>query len=148
MVKQNTISKIQKQDSIFNKFKMIVASSKTQLLLWVCRVLSFFWIYLYHDYQSVVILVWLCHSTLFRSSRNFKRFMLFFYLPLFTLIFFWYYVINIYGFLKWPPKEDPMRIKHYRYGLFQFTIPPLESAFMFLNLYSFVMLTFSLDLTQ
>ena len=119
--------------------------SKSQLVLWICRVLSFFWIFVYHDYQSVVVLIWFLHSTLYDNSRIFKKFMTYFYLPLFTMIFIFYYTINIYGFIIWPAKDDPNRISHYKYGFYKFNVPPLETCFMYLNLFFFTQLTFLLE---
>ena len=75
-------------------------ASKSSLLLWICRLLGFIWMYMYHDWQSLPILVWLLHSTLYQDSVALKKCMAYFYLPLFTLIFLWYYVININGIMS------------------------------------------------
>ena len=93
----------------------------------------------------MIVLTWFLHSTLYSSTPLFKKFMTYFYLPLFTVIFLWYYAINIYGLIIWPPKDDPDRIERYKYGFYEFNLPPLESCFMFLNLYFFIQLTFSMD---
>ena len=62
--------------------------------------------------------------------------MLYFYMPLVTAIFLWYYVINIFGLLLFwsdPIKQADM----YVYGFFQFQVPPLEVAFLFSGLCAF-----------
>ena len=72
---------------------------------------------MYHDIQSVFILLWILHSTLYRDNRRFKMWMIFFYLPLFTAIFLWYYVINIYGLLIfW--SEQSKSLEMLKYGFF------------------------------
>ena len=61
--------------------------------------------------------------------------MLFFYLPLFTAIFLWYYIINIYGVVNWTDTTKYQTNKYYNLGFYQFTIAPLEVSLLFLCLY-------------
>ena len=63
--------------------------------LWVCRASGFIWCYMYHSYQSLFILLWVLHSTLFQDNNLFFRVTSYFYLPIFCLIFLFYYIINI-----------------------------------------------------
>jgi len=84
---------------------MVWKQSRTIITLFLARAFCFFWAYFYHDWQSVVPLFWLCHSFVFADSLLFKKFMLYLYLPAFTLVFLWYYIINIFGLISWP--TDP-----------------------------------------
>ena len=72
----------------------------------MCRTLAFFWIYCYHDWQSVILLIWILHSTLYNDSALFKKWMIYFYTPLVTVIFLWYYVTNIFGLIEYT--TDPI----------------------------------------
>ena len=51
--------------------------------------------------------VWFCHSTLYKRSVNFKRAIIFAYLPILTVVFLWYYLVNITDLVGWPDREDP-----------------------------------------
>lgn len=120
---------------------------KAGIVIWICRILSFIWVYMYHDWQSVLILIWIVHSTLFRDSANFKKWMIYLYMPLVTCIFLWYYVINIYGLLLWW-SDETKTIDMYRFGFYEMEIPPLETGFMFLAVYSFSHLTSELSSSE
>ena len=63
--------------------------------------MCFTWCYMYHDWQSLLVLIWLLHSTLFRSTTLFVKVTAYFYLPMFMLIVLQYYVANIYGMVDW-----------------------------------------------
>ena len=71
--------------------------------------------------------------------------MMYFYMPLISLIFLWYYTINIYGLLKWWNDDPDKVIDMYTYGFFQFQIPPLEVGFMFAGLTVFGRMTYQLN---
>jgi hypothetical protein len=105
-------------------------------------VLAFVWVYLYHDWESTIILLWLLHSTVYRNNATFRKFILYFYLPYYILVFLWYYTINIEGLINWtdPAVIIANPVEWYTYGFFQFKIPPIESAFMFLNVYFLIQL--------
>ena len=106
----------------------------------MCRLLSFVWAYCYHDWQSVILLIWIVHSTMFKSTKRFKIAMLFFYLPVITIIFFWYYVTNIWGLLRWADQDQQRITTLYKYGFYKMHIPPLEIGFMFCNVVCFIKL--------
>ena len=65
----------------------IWAISKSSVLLWTCRLFCFVWMYMYHDFQSLPILLWFLHSTLYKDSVALKKWMTYLYLPLFTAVF-------------------------------------------------------------
>ena len=128
------------QKSCWTSFKSFWIGGKTSLIIWMCRAISFVWVYCYHDWQSVILLIWILHSTLYRDSQFFQKCMIFCYLPLVTTIFLWYYTINIFGLIAWT--SDPTQRAHmYTYGFFEFQIPPLEIAFMASGLFAFIKLT-------
>ena len=91
------------EKSLWQRFKMLWDDihASSALLIWICRLLAFTWAYCYHDWQSVVLLFWIMHSTLYRKTSLFKKWMLYVYMPLITAIFLWYYIINIFSFLPW-----------------------------------------------
>jgi len=41
------------------------------------------------------------HSTFFVKSTLFSKITAYFYLPMFNLLWLWYFTINIYGLLDW-----------------------------------------------
>ena len=73
---------------------------KLPMLLWVCRLLNLVVVYRYHDWQSIVPLIWVLHSTLFRSRQRFVRMTLNGYIPLMIAGNLWYYLININGLIN------------------------------------------------
>jgi hypothetical protein len=99
-------------------------------MLWVCRILTFVWTFMYHDWQSLVTLFWLLHSTQFNSTTRFIKMTAYFYLPLIMVSMLFYYTINIYGimFLVYEkvfmsnPSEN---YKYVSYGLIKLNYPPL-----------------------
>jgi len=52
---------------------------------------------MYHDVQSLIVLLWILHSSLFEKPVKFAKATSYLYLPLMSLIFLFYYSINIYG---------------------------------------------------
>jgi hypothetical protein len=68
--------------------------------LWVCRVVAWIWCYAYHDFESLFILFWLMHSTVVSDTKLFAKVTIYFYLPCFTSIFLFYYLINIPGLVN------------------------------------------------
>jgi hypothetical protein len=66
-------------------------------LLWICRLTSIIYIYTYHDWQSVFILLWLSHSLTLNQIIDFKTITAKFYLPILIIIYFWYYTVNLNG---------------------------------------------------
>ena len=106
-------------------------------MLWLCRILAFTQIFCYHDYQSLVFMVWLLHSTVYLKSSRFSVFMMLVYLPLFITTFLWYYSINIYGIINWTDAKFTTNIWYNR-GFYQFTIPPLEVGFLFTTLFCMI----------
>lgn len=98
---------MKEEKSFFVSLKTWWNSIKDASLIWICRTIAFAWVYCYHDIQSVVILVWLLHSTIYKDQTTFKKWMIYVYMPLITAIFLWYYTINIFGLLSfWPNAAD------------------------------------------
>lgn len=128
--------------ALYDKLAVMWKSIESLVIRWICRVLAFVWVYLYHDWESTIILLWLLHSTVYRNNATFRKFILYFYLPYYILVFLWYYTINIEGLINWtdPAVIIANPVEWYTYGFFQFKIPPIESAFMFLNVYFLIQL--------
>ena len=74
---------------------------ETGTLLNLCRILGFFWVYTYHDWQSVIILIAGLHSTFYLDARVFRKCIIYFYLPSYVIIFLWYYTTNIEGLIQY-----------------------------------------------
>lgn len=73
--------------------------------LWIARICCFIWVYMYHDFQSVFVLLWLLHSTLYTSSTLFVKCTAYFYLPIFNLIVLFYFATNIFALVPWDNTE-------------------------------------------
>ena len=89
--------------------------------IWMCRLICFLWVYIYHDIQSVFLLIWIVHSTIFKDALYFRKWIIFCYLPLVISIFFWYYIINIFGLLPRfdnPDKTNYDYIDDYTFGFY------------------------------
>ena len=82
-------------------------ANESAFFLQTCRLFGFILMYMYHDFQSIPMFVWFCHSTLYKRSVNFKRAIIFAYLPILTVVFLWYYLVNITDLVGWPDREDP-----------------------------------------
>ena len=63
----------EEKKSLWLRFKTLWADihASSALLIWICRALAFVWAYCYHDWQSVVLLFWIMHSTLYRKTSLF-----------------------------------------------------------------------------
>ena len=112
--------------------------SRVIIMLWVCRIFAIVQVYGYHDWQSLIYLLWLLHSTFYRKSRRFSLFMMCFYLPCFTTIFLWYYTININGVIPWGTSGHYKTNYYYNLGFYEFNVPILEVGFLFMCLFSMI----------
>ena len=90
---------------------------------------------MYHDYQSLIVLIWLIHSTLYVKSTIFVKCTAYFYLPIFNLLVLWYFTTNVFGLIVWWDSTSPKTLLWYNYGFYNMQIPPLEFAFMFFILF-------------
>ena len=57
--------------------------------------MALYYSYCYHSWLSLVALMWLCHSFLITNVKGFSMTTRKYYLPLFILINFEYYAVNI-----------------------------------------------------
>lgn len=126
-------------------------------MLWVCRILCFITVFMYHDWQSVILLIWLLHSTIFTTKSTFVKITALIYFPLMILIFLFMFTVNIYGLIDYSlwasttylifypnPKIPnlpskiviPKTVNMYRYGFYQFQNPHIELCFNFTFLLS------------
>jgi hypothetical protein len=92
------------------------------------------------------MLMWVMHSTLFKSTRRFIAVSITYYLPVFVLIFLFYYIINIprvVNFDSFGNQDgyDPNVDRWRTYGFFQFSIPAVEVTLMMCALVPFFILT-------
>ena len=110
-----------------------------QIWLWICRFTCFVWCYAYHDFESWVILFWIMHSTVFKSTKFFVNMTMKLYMPAFILIFLFYYMINIPGVVEFEIMRDNIDIWR-SFGFYEFSYPFLEVGLMFLAILPFFFL--------
>lgn len=65
------------------------------LVLFFCRIVAIIFGYMYHDWLSLLILLWVSHSCISQSMKRFSMLTYYFYLPLIIMISMFYYIINI-----------------------------------------------------
>ena len=61
----------------------------------MARFLAVLVAYLYHDWQSLLVLTWVMHSTFTVSQKAFAKVTLWLYTPLFILLTSFYFAVNI-----------------------------------------------------
>ena len=94
-----------------------------RLLLWVARFLAILVAYLYHDWQSLLVLTWVMPSTLNVSQKAFGKVTQWVYAPLFILLTSFYFAVNIDELVpSWLLGVE----QSWRYGLYRFQRPVLE----------------------
>ena len=120
LTKKESISSKNRNESSTKTWSSFWKESEHVLILWLCRLLAFVQTYCYHDWQSLVFLIWLLHSTLYEKSSRFRLCMLIVYLPLFTATFLWYYYINIFGAVDWSQKYSNKPYSYFNFGFYQF----------------------------
>lgn len=54
-----------KEETFFQSLKIWWKTSKASMIIWLCRMITFIWVYCYHDWQSVILLIWILHSTIY-----------------------------------------------------------------------------------
>jgi hypothetical protein len=86
-------------------------------LLNACRVLNLVVAYRYHDWLSLVPLLWVLHSAMMFKREIFVTVSLYFYLPLMACCYVFYYLINIDGLILYKNLEYP---QFYNYGFYFF----------------------------
>ena len=121
LLTQKSSAVLQVEEPYMKRLMQSWKSIKGFMPIWMCRTLCFVQVYCYHDIQSVFLLIWIVHSTLFRDPNLFRKWIIFCYLPLVISIFLWYYVINIFGLLAMfdnPDFTDQKFIDNYTYGFF------------------------------
>ena len=87
---------------------------------------------MYHDYQSLVFLIWLLLSTVYTNTSIFVRLTYYLLFPLMILIYLFYYTINIYGFINYSSWVN--QPYYYTFGFFPMSIPILELGVVYVNL--------------
>ena len=108
-------------DKIIDAFTSeFVVSNLLRLSLW-------FWILRYNLLQSIVIVIFLFHSTLIKSYINFLPFIQFIYLPYMMLNLVGFYIINL--IVKVPINESHS-LSGIKYGIIIFENPAIEFPIM------------------
>ena len=87
----------------------------------------------------MVLLLWIMHSTVFKSTRRFFHITTTYYFPVFIIIFLFYYVINIPRVLNYTYlAQTAGGIEFWReLGFYEFSIPFLEVSLMMMMLLPF-----------
>ena len=119
--------------------------------LWICRVCSFTIAYAYDEYAGFLVLTWVLLSFIIKMEY-FNKWSKMIYLPLFTLAFFYEYLINIQFLFSSAPGifEDVPRYKEYNGGEKILTpINPVEIGGFVLNIiFMIVLARFQTDITK
>ena len=84
--------------------------------MFVLRLCTFVWIYLYFCFQSIIPLFFLLHSVVYTSETIFLGFMKYLYVPGLWLILIFDYVVNIDN--MWD--DSIYTVSNYRYGIFHY----------------------------
>ena len=87
---------------------------------------------MYHDYQSLVPLLWLLGSTVFKRSRRFVRFTTYFFFPLMIAVYLFYFTVNIPGVVSYSDSKYPHM---YKYGFYNMSVPFLQFGLLYTNLF-------------
>lgn len=101
-------------------------------MLMLCRFTSLVFIYMYHDWFALFLLVWLTHSLMINSVLKFRVITFKFYLPLIVLMSQFIYIMNTYGAFK-----DNFYVGKSEFCIFKLQYPVLEMGFMMINNFCF-----------
>jgi hypothetical protein len=71
---------------------------------------------MYHDYQSLVFLVWLLGSSVYTNTKIFVKITYFVLFPLMMLTYVFYFVVNIFGLFNYSAWTN--QPKYYTYGFY------------------------------
>jgi len=102
--------------------------------LMVFRFTLFIWMYLYFSFQSLLPMVMLWHSLIYKNRQHFMGALKYLYLPLLWLIFFFHYFVNIQSFMKEVFDGDIYTKNNRRYGIFYYEPPFPHLLFQIITL--------------
>ena len=102
--------------------------------LWVCRFCVTLFVYMYHSWEGVFMLIWVIHSfVILRDQKWFARMTLWFYLPIFICIVIFIFLVNI---LYLFPDRFIDQAHIGEYGVIQFEVPTLECGFCIFTIFT------------
>ena len=114
-------------DKVVNKFQLLkICVLYTNFLF--ARLLGLIFAYMYHDWLSVVIILWVAHSCMVIKNRTFSLITYYFYLPLMIIICMFYYITNIDKVV--PESVYEIDRVWAKYAIFQFEHPLFEVLLM------------------
>ena len=99
------------------KYQLTSWVKNPYLHLMVVRFCCFGWIFLYYCFPSLILLVLLCHSIIYKDSRKFFPTLKYFYLPIIWLVFLFNYVINIEALFS----DDIFTKDNRRFGIYDYS---------------------------
>ena len=105
------------------------------IIMWLARIVCFIQVYLLHDYQALVFLVWLLWTTIYENQRRFVAITACFFLPLMMVTYLFYYGVNLMGLVQYQTQSPDQLINWYRYGFYPFKVPLFQLSFLYLNLF-------------
>lgn len=108
--------------------KIIDAFTSEFVVLNVCRLGLCVWILRYNCIQSIIIVIFLFHSTLIKSMVAFLPFIKFFYLPYMCLNLVAFYILNVLRY-KIAPVKDHI-LFDIKYGIIIFENPAFDFPLM------------------
>ena len=98
-----------------------------QFMGWISRACLVVQIYLFCDWEGVLILLWLMHSVVSQRMKPMAKFTQWVFLPILVLVFLFTYAINIDGLVS---PSFVLKSQNGFYGIFYFDVPILEAFFM------------------
>lgn len=107
--------------------KIIAAFTSEFVVVNLCRLGLCLWILRYNCVQSIVILIYLFHSTLIKSYIGFLPFIQFLYLPYMFLNLAAFYVLNV---VMRAPDDGSQGLSNVKYGIIIFESPAVEFPIM------------------
>jgi hypothetical protein len=109
--------------------KIIIAITSEFVVINLCRLGLCFWVLRYNCVQSIVIVIFLFHSTLVKSMIGFLPIIKYVYMPYLFLNMLYFYIINVMIKL---PDDTQESLKNIKFGIIVFESPALEFPIMLL----------------
>lgn len=142
-IKRGRFSGISNIHSHITKFdyQKFVATYLPYVCIWMIRIISVIYSYAYHGYPALLILTWVLMSFMV-SAVPFVNCTTYFYLPIFTVGFFYTYFINIPGIFLMYKDGERILLNPELFNNFgrPFQYAPIEVCGMVLNLIFLILL--------
>jgi hypothetical protein len=113
---------------------------KISFCLWAARFSALVWAYMYHDWQAMLLLVFMFQSFIYTDRKLFIECLTYIYCPYVTILMLWQYVTNIQGVNPYPWPYYDQSLTAFNWGFFQYKIPILEQSMLIIYVFTFCVL--------